>query len=314
MSSIPLENKPKGKRYFTQATEDAIIKYNNTENPVEKSRIYETEIHYAFFKLTENIIHTFKFYYTEVEDLEDLQHEIMIFLLSKIHLYHHSRNIQDRLVKIITKEFKEEYTLDFISYTNDSPKITQEQINNFISKLKISDKCMEKILKLTPPKAYSYFGTITKRWLIIYNDKNYKKKVDKIPMEDLEQDESYSTSLDLDMQGDVPLSYKEKLSNFINLYTKYCTDNLEVLFKDSEEIKIADAILELFRKRDKLEIFNKKALYMDIREMIDVKTPKITSVADVLKEGFKKSYTHYLEHSIIKFDTSIFITKPKYGK
>ena len=40
---------------------------------------------------------------------------------------------------------------------------------------------------------------------------------------------------------------------------------------------IADAILELFRKRDNIDVFNKKALYIYIREMVDVKTPKITN-------------------------------------
>jgi len=244
MSSIPLENKPKSKRYFTQETEKAIIKYNNSLDPVEKSKIYENEIHYAFFKLTENIIHTFKFYHTEVENLEDLQHEIIIFLLSKIHLFNPENGA----------------------------------------------------------KAYSYFGTIVKRWLIIYNEKNYKKKIDKLPMEDLEQDENYSTSLDLDIQEkDIKLSYKDKLSDFTNLYIKYCTDNIFKLFPEEEDAKIADAILELFRKRDNLEIFNKKALYIYIREMVDVKTPKITKIADVLGNIFKKSYTYYLEHGIVKF-------------
>ena len=36
----------------------------------------------------------------------------------------------------------------------------------------------EKIMKFDPTngaKAYSYFGTIVKRWLINYNNKNYKK-------------------------------------------------------------------------------------------------------------------------------------------
>jgi hypothetical protein len=47
-----------------------------------KSAIYSQEIHYAFYKLTQNIIHTFKFYYTDgVENLEDLQHEIIVFLI-----------------------------------------------------------------------------------------------------------------------------------------------------------------------------------------------------------------------------------------
>jgi hypothetical protein len=29
-------------------------------------------------------------------------------------------------------------------------------------------------------KAYSYFGTIVKRWLILYNTKNYTKKIKKV--------------------------------------------------------------------------------------------------------------------------------------
>ena len=75
------------KNYFTQETENAIVAYNTSTDFAEKSKIYNEKIHYAFFKLTQNIIHTFKFYYTEVENIEDLQHEVIIFLLSKIHRF-----------------------------------------------------------------------------------------------------------------------------------------------------------------------------------------------------------------------------------
>ena len=57
--------------------------YNSTSCPHKRSKIYEKEIHYPFFKLTQNIIHTFKFYHTEVENLEHLQHEIEVFLIRK---------------------------------------------------------------------------------------------------------------------------------------------------------------------------------------------------------------------------------------
>ena len=79
------------KNYFTQDTEDAIVAYNLSSDFNEKSKIYSEKIHYAFFKLTQNIIHTFKFYHTEVENIEDLQHEIITFLLSKIHLFDPSK-------------------------------------------------------------------------------------------------------------------------------------------------------------------------------------------------------------------------------
>ena len=65
------KKKKKNIQYFTQETEDFIVLYNNTDDYVLKSKIYYNKIHYAFFKLTENIIHTFNFYYTEVDNIED---------------------------------------------------------------------------------------------------------------------------------------------------------------------------------------------------------------------------------------------------
>ena len=72
----------KGRVYFTKETEAAIVKYNNSTDKEERSNLYQDHIHWPFYKLTQNIIHTFKFYYTEVENLEDLQHELYgIFII-----------------------------------------------------------------------------------------------------------------------------------------------------------------------------------------------------------------------------------------
>jgi hypothetical protein len=233
-----MEKKPKKSNvYFTQDTENAIVLYNQILDPEEKSKIYERKIHYAFFKLTENIIHTFKFYYTEVDNIEDLQHEIITFLLSKIHLYDQSKGA----------------------------------------------------------KAYSYFGTIVKRYLIISNTKNYKKRIDKVPVSELETDETYSYTLDDDGQ------HKDRLSYFIDDYVDYITENIFELFPKEDDAKIADAILELFRKRDNIDIFNKKALYIYIREIIDAKTPKITKIANRLYDIFKENYAFYLENGYTNF-------------
>ena len=236
MEEVIVKKKKKGIQYFTQDTEDAIVLYNNTTDTDLKSRIYNEKIHYGFFKLTENIIHTFKFYYTEVENIEDLQHEVITFLLSKIHLFDQSKGA----------------------------------------------------------KAYSYFGTIAKRYLILSNQKNYKKRVETLPIETLEEDENHSYSIE-----DSP--YNERLSQFIDLYTEYCTKNIYELFPKEYDAQIADAILELFRKREFLDVFNKKALYIYIREIIDVKTPKITKIANQLYDIFKEGYVFYLEHGYTNF-------------
>jgi DNA-directed RNA polymerase specialized sigma24 family protein len=236
MEETIVKKKKKGIQYFTQDTEDAIVLYNKTTDTDLKSRIYNEKIHYGFFKLTENIIHTFKFYYTEVENIEDLQHEVITFLLSKIHLFDQSKGA----------------------------------------------------------KAYSYFGTIAKRYLILSNQKNYKKRVETLPIETLEEDENHSYNIE-----DSP--YNERLSQFIDLYTEYCTKNIYELFPKEYDAQIADAILELFRKREFLDVFNKKALYIYIREIVDVKTPKITKIANQLYNIFKEGYVFYLEHGYTNF-------------
>lgn len=239
MSEIKKKRKKKTKnQYFTQATEDAIVRYNNSIDPEERSRIYRDDIHYAFFKLTENIIHTFKFYYTEVDEIEHLQHEVITFLLSKIHLFDQSKGA----------------------------------------------------------KAFSYFGTIAKRYLIIQNTKNYKKRVDKAPVEELYHNDQYSYDIDYN-----PLE-KDHLSDFIDEYVEYCSENIFEIFPKQKDAQVADAILELFRKREIMDIFNKKALYLLIREMVDVKTPHITRIATKLGDIFKKHFSFYQENGYTNFE------------
>jgi hypothetical protein len=143
-------------------------------------------------------------------------------------------------------------------------------------------------------KAYSYFGTIAKRYLILSNQKNYKKRVDTAPIEVLEEDENHSYNID----GD---NHDERLSQFIDHYTDYCTQNIFELFPKEYDAQIADAILELFRKRENLDVFNKKALYIYIREQVEVKTPKITKIANQLYDIFKENYVFYLENGYTNF-------------
>jgi hypothetical protein len=143
-------------------------------------------------------------------------------------------------------------------------------------------------------KAYSYFGTIAKRYLILSNQKIYKKRIDAVPVEEIQEDEKHSYELEEKITHD-------NLSDFVDLYVDYCTKNIFRIFPKETDARVADAILELFRKRDHLTIFNKKALYIYIREQIDVKTPKITKIANHLYKLYKSHYLFYDENGYIKF-------------
>jgi len=232
------KGRPSSNTYFTKDTENAIVKYNNTEDTELKSKIYQEEIHYAFNRLVEAITHRFKFYHTQVDYLEQLHHEVETFLLSKIHLFDPSKGA----------------------------------------------------------KAYSYFGTIAKRYLIIQNTKNYKKKINTSPIEGVENDDGHSYLLD-------KTSNTSDLENFMDYFVEFCAENLEDMFPNQMDMRIADAILELFRRREQLDIISKKALYIYIREMVpDVNTPRITKIANRLKEVYKDNYNYFLEYGYVDFD------------
>ena len=291
------KRKKKSKNYFTKETEEAILAYNRTDDYILKDRIYTRYIHYPFFKLTQNIIHTFKFYYTEVDNLEHLQHEIIIFLIERLHKYHHSKSVNDRLYKIIVKKHKEKYIMDsFLDYTNNADQVTQQQIDSFINDLEVSDECYKAIKKITPPKAFSYFGTIVKNYLIPYNNENYENKIKKVDAsEELNKEDTNHFYVIDDINNDDPLR------EYVDLFIEYCDKNLYKLFPKGDDAKIADSILELFRKRDNIEIFNKKALYIYIREMVDAKTPKITKISKQLHTIFNRHYSFYLENGYAIF-------------
>ena len=74
------KRKPKvSNTYFTDETQDAILLYVSLEDQEQRNIIYKNKIEYAFFKLTQNLIHTFKFYYMDGESVEDVQQEVISF-------------------------------------------------------------------------------------------------------------------------------------------------------------------------------------------------------------------------------------------
>jgi hypothetical protein len=93
---------------------------------------------------------------------------------------------------------------------------------------------------------------------------------------------------------------KKDIKDFIDYLTQYIDKHMFTLFKKDKDRKVADAINILFKRRENLEIFNKKALYIYIREITDVETPVITKVVKIFKKHYKSLYSEYAETGYIK--------------
>jgi len=130
-------------------------------------------------------------------------------------------------------------------------------------------------------KAFSYFSVVAKNYLILHNNNNYKKLKTHDKMEVLDRHRGADTPGESDF---VTLT---------NEIIEYFDTNMNTIFKKDRDLRIGYAIIDLMKAREDIENFNKKAIYILIREMTDVETAHITSVVNVLKKHYKKLQNIY---------------------
>jgi len=234
-----MPRKKKSKQYFTLDTEEAIIAYNKTTDQRLRNKLYQERIQYAFEKLAENILNTFKFSYFDVSK-QDVQMEVISNLIEKIHMFQEGKG-----------------------------------------------------------KAFSYFSIVAKNYLILKNNGNYKRfkktaLLSEMPESWNPHDDFYETE------------FGAELNEFKELMLKYWDINLTRVFTKKRDIQIADAVLELFRRSQHIENFNKKHLYLLIREMTDCKTHYITKVVNEMKKHQTQMLNDYFDKGMITSKSDYF--------
>lgn len=234
------------RNYFTKETEEWVIKYNQTQDPKEKDKIFQEHLYFPFYKLAENIINTYKFYHMDVDTVEDLKLDVITML------------VQDKIAR-----FDPSYGA----------------------------------------KAYSYFGTIVKRWLIAYSNTNYARKKRHVNIQNYE-DRFYESR-------EIETAPVMSLAAFFDNWIEDVSEQLPELFPKEEDQKIANAILTVFANRANLEniskdgedLFKKKALYIYVREITGCETPYLTKVVSVLKNNFMEKYEDLKRKGLISTES-----------
>ena len=126
-------------------------------------------------------------------------------------------------------------------------------------------------------KAFSYFSIVAKNYLILHNNKNYKNYKIHDKMEVLDWGNNIREAQDRHNVADFNQEYVTEMLD-------YWENNLTNIFRRQKDILVADAVLEMFRRRANIENFNKKALYILIREMTGSKTQHITRIVNLMKK------------------------------
>ena len=126
-------------------------------------------------------------------------------------------------------------------------------------------------------KAFSYFSIVAKNYLILHNNKNYKNYKIHDKMDVLDYGNNIRASQEL---REIASFNREYVDQMLDYWDK----NLTNIFRRQKDILVADAVLEMFRRRENVENFNKKALYILIREMTGSKTQHITRIVNMMKK------------------------------
>ena len=131
-------------------------------------------------------------------------------------------------------------------------------------------------------KAFSYFSVVTKNWFIHKVKKNKKR---------LEREVSFE-SVDYDLERDLldkGESYQDKkIRKELMKNLRLEMETWEVDFTKPAEKKVYDAVLVLFDSADEIEIFNKKAIYLYLREITGMNTKQVVTQLNKMRKRYKE--------------------------
>lgn len=215
---------------------------------------------------------------------KDVQDAIIEF--NKLNDVEHKRTRQKLFQSLIYPAFKKLAeniinTFKFHNYETTFEDLQNDVISELYQKIGGYDELKG--------RAYSYFSQISKNFLIICSRSvinHYNSKDDILVIDD---NRNFTSEMSLD-------DYQKNLKEFIFDWTAHQYDKLTTTFKTDRDRKIADAFFYFLKNSDDIDIYNKKMIYIFIREYANVDTIHITKVINKLKPIFKSDLRRYISN------------------
>jgi len=155
-------------------------------------------------------------------------------------------------------------------------------------------------------KAFSYFSVVAKNYLVLNNNNSYRDELRSTYVVDSSSDESFLLEEVLTTKPEVESTQRDT-SDFVELLIQYWDFNLDRVFKKKRDREIANAVVELMKRANTIENFNKKALYVLIREMTNNKTVHITKVINKMKVHVLEQMKEYRSSGYLSDPSMLFV-------
>lgn len=217
------------KNYFSQVTEDSIVKFQNEICIETRKVIFVDEIKPAFDKLVENIVNVYHFH--AIGDADVLKSDCVSMLFESLCKFNASKG----------------------------------------------------------HKAFSYFNVVAKNWFI-QRGKVFKKRT----KSDVYFDRDLLSYLEKNTDKVVVRPHEENvLSKEFYELLKQDIQTWDTKFYKPQERKVLEAVMNLLENPDMPSIYNKKGVYLFLREITDLNTKQIVTNLSKFRKRyalFKKRY------------------------
>ena len=196
------------------------------------------------------------------------------------------RLYNDRIQGAFGKIAENVYNTFKFSYADVSPiEIQKQAISHMVANMSKYEK--------GKGKAFSNFSIVAKHWFILDNNTTYRRF-----KKHVEICEQTGESGEFVVQPEHEKQESET-REFIKLMVDYWDKNVGKHFTKERDLKIANAVVEIFRNADRIDVFNKKALYLYIREIADCQTQHITKVINKMTGPQSVIKTEYLNRGTV---------------
>lgn len=146
-------------------------------------------------------------------------------------------------------------------------------------------------------KAFSYFNVVAKNWLTIQSRRHYK---------------NYKRNVDISDGDSLTKDEKDYLANNSTDYTELLDDRPEFIYamfkaihliekdvKQTKDKKCLEAIKFLFENISKLEFFNKRAIFVYLREISGLNSAELSCSLSRIRKVYKR---HVGENKEVNFE------------
>ncbi len=126
--------------------------------------------------------------------------------------------------------------------------------------------------------------------------KNKKQKAEKEAKLEVLKRSKYSLLKNEKVRTDM----NEERNDFIDIFVNLLEKHLALVFPKQRDIQVADTVLYLFKNREHIENYNKKAIYILVRERTGANSQNITGVISKIKAIYGSLYKEYRENISIE--------------